>query len=406
MNGTLETTPPSAERAERLFLAAHRSAVQAHHTPLSLDVARLHALFTDERADRASGYLRDAAMRRAYLGYFAPLNAVKVAQLLQQLTTEGVLPRCEHPKILDLGAGPLSALAGAWIHYGALGACVAVDLAQRAMEDGRRMLDDAGATPTIDSLELRCRSVTGVFGSPDERADVVIMANVLNEVGDPRRDLERRVQIVERALSCTRPGGVVLVMDPGTRVHGRGLQQLRDALLDKRSADVIAPCSGAQRCPLLVRSSDWCHQELPWRPPPEIARLERAAGLQKQTLKFSFLLLRAPDPSSRTLGSAGLRLVGGLMRSSDAERRYACSAEGLVTLQSRAKRLPWRVAGAHRGAWLSSSPPEVDVLFESPSRQPGLEGGAKPSSPRNRSRRRRFGASGGAGVKGPSADRS
>lgn len=376
------------ERAATLLHAALASAQRAHRAPLARDVARLHGLFTHERSDRAAGYLREPALRRAYLGYFAPLNAVKVARLLVALQEERALALPDAPSVLDLGAGPLSGIAGAWIALGRLGPSVAVDLAEKAMADGRRLLEEAGALSDIASLELRTRSVTQSWAAPRDRADLVVLANVLNEIGDPRRDLDKRVRVVESALERLSEGGRVLIVEPGTRVHGRALQALRDRLVASERASVLAPCFGAARCPLLERSSDWCHHELPWDPPEELAALERAAGLEKTTLKLSYLVLAPPGQ----VAAEGMRLVGGTMRAGApadvTERRYACGRGGLVVLRGRKGRLPAAVSRPLRGARLDEVPEGAVVEEGRGEAQPSRPRGPG-STPRSRSRRGR-----------------
>lgn len=372
------------DRAAALLHAAAEAAARAHRGALAQDLARLHALFTSERRQREPGYLREPGLRRAYLGYFAPLNAVKIARLLAALAAEGRVALPAAPRVLDLGAGPLSGISGAWIARGALGPSVAVDLATRALEEGRGLLEAAGGSGDVPSLSLRTASVTSSWRRPGDEADLIILANVLNEVGDPRRDLSRRRKVLEAALACLAPGGRLLVVEPGTRVHGRALMRLRDAILDTGAASVLAPCFGARRCPLLSREADWCHHELPWEPPAATRALERAAGIEKSTLKLSYLLLGSRGTEAPT----GMRLVGGVMRGSDAERRYACSGEGLVVLRGVRAALPAPLAAAPRGAALPPSPNGTRVLRDDrrPQRPAPVTSRSKPSKSSRRGR--------------------
>lgn len=83
--------------------AAVEHARALHRSPLAPDVARLHRLFTSDRSERRPDYQRDPALRRAYLGFFLPHNAVKIALLLERARREGALS--VHREI------PLAALA-------------------------------------------------------------------------------------------------------------------------------------------------------------------------------------------------------------------------------------------------------------------------------------------------------
>lgn len=338
-------------REQKFWQIALTRAQQAHRTPLFHDVARLHALFTEERDSRASGYLREPGMRRAYVGYFAPLNAVKIAALLRQLEGEGLLPRWQAPRVLDLGAGPLTGIAGVWLHFGALGQSHAIDIAARAMEDGRSILRESGAD--TQDISLQVGALASPWDAHSQQRDLVIVANVLNEMGDPRRDQQKRADIVRRALARLAPGGRLLVVEPGTRVHGRALQQLRDEVLETGLGNVLAPCRGDMPCPLLKRRGDWCHHDLPFDPPEGVQKLERQAKLEKTNLKLSYLLVSKATDDTLAVhvgNDPGYRLIGGVMSASDGQRRYACGGEGLVVLEATKRRLPPALCSLPRGA--------------------------------------------------------
>lgn len=371
------------EQAARLFQAALEIAKEAHRSPLAADVRRLHRLFTTERSDRRPLYLQERPLLRAYLGYFAPLNAMKVALLLRMLEQEGRLSLPPRPRVVDLGAGPLSGILGVWVATGAVGEALAVDVSKQALAHGEAWLERSRARGEIASLETRVASITGSPArfAPTWKSDLVILANVLVELGEPRRTEERRLALLRAALSFLGERGRLLVVEPGTRVSARALQRLRDRLAETGEASILAPCTGAARCPLLERQGDWCHHELPWSPPPPVRALERAAGLDRQALTLSYLLLASAAEAENT---SGLRLVGGVMRDdAGEERRYACTSGGLVTLRGRSGPLPEPAFAAPRGALLEDAPSGVVVERER-QRPKGRQ-----DKPRSRSRRRR-----------------
>lgn len=371
-----------AARATRFIDAALAHARALHSSPLAPDVARLHRLFTSDRAERRPDYMRDPALRRAYLAFFLPFNAVKIALLLERARTEGALALPPAPSVLDVGAGPLTGIFGAWIAFGRLGPCVAVDSALASMVAAEPLL----ATIEHAGVQTRMANVAGEASSrwlPEARPHLAILANVLNELRDPRRGAETRQRVLGDVVRALAPEGRALVVEPGTRVHGRALMTVRDQLVAARVGSVLSPCRGAPQCPLLKSQGDWCHGEHGWTPPRAFEELARAAGIDKATLKESHLLLA---PRAQPAPHAGLRLVGGTMRDREGvERRYACGAQGLVTLVGRA-RLPAEVGSAERGALLQPVPPGMDIEV-TPSRARGARGARKgAASPRPRGR--------------------
>ncbi len=366
----VQVIPMAADLNERIDAVVNLAVGRAralHSSPLARDVGRLSRLFTTDRAERSQGYLRDPSARRAYLGFYVPLNAAKLALLLAQLVREGLAPAWEAPRVLDLGAGPWTGLLAVRAAAGALGASFAVDQAGGALEDGRALFE-AAFPGEAGRIGTRVTSITTQAGAwqPPQPVDLVIMANVLNEIGDPRRAQEDRLVVIQSALDCLAPGGRLLIVEPGTRVHSRALMSIRDAVRERDIARVLAPCRGAPVCPLLRSAGDWCHQDIPWRSPDSFACLEREAQLPKDLLKLSHVLLARPDEAREP--EAGLRLVGGTMRDRDAvERRYGCGRDGLVTLVG-SKRLPPQVGAPPRGGLLPAVPPGAGVEARGPPR--------------------------------------
>jgi ribosomal protein RSM22 (predicted rRNA methylase) len=342
--------------------AAVRIASERHRSPLAGDVARLSALFTDARGQRRPTYMQDPSLRRAYLGFFVPHNVARIALLLRRAIEEGHLPAEGAPRVLDVGAGPLSGLLACWAVWGRLGPSRAVDLSRAALDDGAAVLAAVGAE--VEALALVDRSLSAPSTSwlPAEDIDVVIAANVLNEVGDPREPTPR-LRLVETLVGALSPRGRLLVVEPAMRVEARALMAVRDDVVDGGLASVLSPCRGAPACPLLATQGDWCHGDVVWteRPPAYLA-LERATRLPKETLSATHLLLARRDAPAP---SAGLRVVGGVMRDArGTERRYACG-RALVTLTG-APRLAPPVARAARGALVDDDPRALTPTAQAP----------------------------------------
>jgi SAM-dependent methyltransferase len=377
-------------RAADLVHHAIDLAQRRHRSPLAKDVAALSRLLTDERSHRDAGYLSSPQHRRAYLAYYAPRNSLRIARLLRELGSEGWVPTTQSPTVLDLGSGPLSGVLGAWIHYGQLRGATAVDLAAGAIRDGRELLARA-APKGIQNLDARVASLTGAPEAwrPPAPVDLAILANVLNELGDPRRGVDRRIRLVAEAIDQLAPDGRLLIVEPATRVQSRGLMRLRDELVEEGIGQLLAPCTGAEACPLLKTRGDWCHDELAWEPPEEMKRLARKAGLRPTSLKHSYLLLARADAELET--PKGLRVVsGGVGRGARHSERLACTADGLVRLRPRGggkdKKGLGAVGRVRRGGFVAKLPDDVRANRSEPqgTGEPSAEGAST-----RRSRKRR-----------------
>jgi SAM-dependent methyltransferase len=294
---------------------------------LGADIRRQSALFGAARADRRADYMAEASLRRAYLAFFLPQYAAKIALLADELRREGLLALPPRPRVLDVGAGPLTGLFAAWLLGGELGPSVALDMAKKAMDAGRALFEQLAPGQPIRLVEQPAHKRP----LPAGPYDLIVVAHVLNEIGDPRRALPVRVGLVRALLGLLAPGGRLLIVEPGTRVHGRALMAVRDELFDN-GAVVLSPCRGAPACPLLRTPGDWCHGETRWDRPRAFVELEEASGLKKTELKQSHLLLARPGDARAP--REGLRLVGGLMTDErGVERRYGCGRDGLAVLR-------------------------------------------------------------------------
>jgi hypothetical protein len=147
------------------------------------------------------------------------------------------------------------------------------------------------------------------------------------------KDVARRAGLVAEAAELLAPGGSVVVIEPALRETSRALLAVRDALVERGFA-IRAPCLFRGACPALLRESDWCHAERPIDPPPLVADVARAAGLRKEAVKMSYLVLAPPGepwaepPAPRRAGGRLLRIVSEPLPSKGRLRYMGCGPEG------------------------------------------------------------------------------
>jgi hypothetical protein len=100
-------------------------------------------------------------------------------------------------------------------------------------------------------------------------------------------------------------------------------------LLVARGVAVRAPCLFRGACPALVRPADWCHAERPVDPPPLVDEIGRRAGLRKEAVKMSYLVL-APRGEGWREPPPGLtfRIVSEPLPSKGRLRYMGCGPEG------------------------------------------------------------------------------
>ncbi|WP_237758071.1 small ribosomal subunit Rsm22 family protein, partial [Anaeromyxobacter sp. PSR-1] len=169
------------------------------------------------------------------------------------------------------------------------------------------------------------------------RFDLVSMGHVLNELWKGQDEDRRRAELLEEALGLVAPGGSLLVIEPALRDTSRALLRVRDLLVE-RGAAVRAPCLFRGPCPALLRETDWCHAERPVDPPPLVAQIGKAAGLRKEAVKMSYLVV-APPGEAWQAPPAGrvFRIVSEPLPSKGRLRYMGCGPEGRMGLSLQEK---------------------------------------------------------------------
>jgi hypothetical protein len=182
---------------------------------------------------------------------------------------------------------------------------------------------DASMTTLCSDINRLERHVKGPF-------DVIVLSNVLNELftHDPRRAGHRTALlsgILERLLA---PDGSCIVIEPALRETSRDLLEVRDAMIEK-GFHVYSPCLVNTACPARVNPKDWCHEDIPWETPALLRELDKLTGLRKDSLKFSYLVLRRDGLSlADVCGRDACRVVSEPLASKGKREFYVCGAEG------------------------------------------------------------------------------
>lgn len=274
---------------------------------------------TRDRPLAGARYMDDPRLLGAYLLFYWPVSYAQGRQVLGELPARA-------RTVLDLGSGP-GPLSFAALDGGAQ-EVTAADRSRPALALARELAAEAG-----EALATREWDPHRASELPATSVDVVLMGHLLNELfgkGEPA--LGRRAALVERALAVLRPGGSVVLIEPALRDTSRELLQLRDVLV-RRGVAVRAPCLFRGDCPALEKPSDWCHAERAWSMPPLLEQLARTAGLHKEALKMSYLVL-APkgEPWRAPPAGRSFRIVSEPLQGKGRQRFMGCGPEGRLGL--------------------------------------------------------------------------
>lgn len=309
---------------------------------------RLSEYLNDTTARRSATrpYLRDRALREAYLLYFTTANLLKLLPPLAELRRGDALRGdavsmtydAEHVgdarsgrilRVLDLGCGPGTGVAGIHAFLETLRAPVAVEMLAL---DAVTANTDAAAQVAADLRERTGLPVTVQTERADlahppeleERFDLVLGMNVLNELS-PGAASRLREWIIQRLAAA----GDLLLIEPALRETSRTLLHFRDAAVAE-GWTVYAPCFRQKGCPALLNPGDWCHHDVTWERPAFMTALDEEVGNIKKSLKFSYQLL---NRDGRTLGThlplrKPQRVVSELRVEKGRARCFVCGGDG------------------------------------------------------------------------------
>ncbi len=239
-------------------IAAAGSRLSARYRAEVLD-GRLH-LDTDEAA-------------RAYVATRLPATYAAIRRAMDMLQ-ETMDPQTPAPEtLLDVGAGPGTALWAAADTWPELGAATMVEASDPIRRVGQ-LLAEASGVPHRRWLDGRA----GDLVDKAEPADLVTLAYVLDELREGERD-----QLVDALWRKARR--LLLIVEPGTPAGWRRILAARRRLLAE-GAHIVAPCPHSQTCPLV--GQDWCHFAVRL-PRSRIHRLAKGADAPFEDEKFIFL---------------------------------------------------------------------------------------------------------------------
>ena len=309
---------------------------------IASDVIQLSNLFTKERKILPSQYLNNKSLRRAYILYFLPSNIYKIHLPLKELSLhpKKILSK-KLLKILDLGSGPGTTILGILDFFSNQKKMpslefTAIDSVAENLSIAKNLFKLFTENINIDaSLKTFKINIEKAGTIPQDTYDIIILSNILNELFyEDNKRIAKRVSflntIIDKFLT---PDGSCIIIEPALRETTRGMLDVRDNLI-KNGFKIYSPCLIDEPCPALLNPKDWCHEDIPWIPPVIIKELDKLTGLRKDSLKFSYLVLRKDKLSlTDVLEKNSYRIVSEPLISKGKLEFYICGHGGrqLVT---------------------------------------------------------------------------
>jgi len=293
-------------------------------------------------------HVDDDLAARAYLATRLPATYAAIRAALAMV--EERQPDFTPTHLLDLGAGPGTALWAALDCWPRLTAAVLLEGSAAIRKQGEALIDQAlpaaasGQTSiawaVADLARLGAEDCgTGASANGHEicgkaRGDLVTLCYVLDELAPAARS-----RLIDWAWS--RCDGLLLIVEPGTPAGWHRILTARDQLI-AAGAQIVAPCPHERPCPLLppalpaadaardslAAAGNWCHFSRRVAR-SRLHRLVKQADVPWEDEKFIFIA--AMDPALRPAADArdnAARIIAPVRQNGGQLQLQLCDAAG------------------------------------------------------------------------------
>jgi ribosomal protein RSM22 (predicted rRNA methylase) len=244
-------------------------------------------------ADFSSPAIATEPHRAAYLAVRLPATYAAVRRVLAEINAR--TPQIEIASMLDLGAGPATALFAAAQTFPQLRQATLVEADAGWIALGKRL---AAHVRLLESLKVEWSKQDLRSGLTCDKHDLVVISYTLGELPQTAADA-----VLNKAWKCA--GKFLVVIEPGTRRGFAAVNAARSAMI-ANAAHIFAPCPHASACPMAT-AGDWCHFSQRVERTSQHRRL-KGGDLGYEDEKFSYLV--AAKNNSPSLGSRIVRHPG------------------------------------------------------------------------------------------------
>lgn len=198
-----------------------------------------------QAGDFSSPALATDAQRAAYLAVRFPATYAACLRVFSEIRLRA--PQAEIAGMLDLGAGPGTALLAATEIFPALRRASLIENDERWISVGKSLARHSPleAFRHAQWLKQDLRS-----GFSCDAQDLVAISYALGELAPAAAEA-----VVRKAWSCARQ--FLIVMEPGTPRGFAHVNAARSVLI-AGGAEILAPCPHKSFCPMAA-AGDWCH---------------------------------------------------------------------------------------------------------------------------------------------------
>lgn len=271
---------------------------------------------------RQEGDLSHPDLLGAYLLYQWVIHYQQALTILNEVPSTPT-------RVLDICSGP-APLALAALRHGAHDV-IAVDKNKKALELGADVCGRYGYPLSIRSWD--CLKEKKPF---EGSFDLILLGHCLEELFPPTQKnwKEAQHEFLTSLLGYLKPEGFLVIIDDSRLETNTRVLEIRDRFV-KAGIPVQAPCVWRGECPALKTSNSPCYAQREMEKPYLIKEIQRAAQINANSLKMSYLIFRNPQAGWPSLPPLPLyRVISPPVETFHGKRFYLCGTEGKKNLGS------------------------------------------------------------------------
>ncbi len=251
------------------------------------------------RLEKADTMLGIASASEAMAYGATRLPATYSAASKAMLALKHALSDFSPTSVLDVGAGPATAVFAALEHWPEINSLHLIELNTHLLSLGKQLL--LTCHPTLE-FTWQQAEITTLALSEKQQHDLVLCGYVLNEIEQEKghHALEETVKKLWHSTS-----GALVIIEPGTPAGYGTLIRARKCLIELGS-HIAAPCTHTKPCPLETNAPQkWCHFSVRVERSKLHRSIKQDADLPYEDEKFSYLVASRKQPALPTY-----RLIG------------------------------------------------------------------------------------------------
>lgn len=198
-----------------------------------------------QAGDFSSPAMVHDAHRAAYLAMRLPATYAVNERVFSEV--HSLAPEAEITSLLDLGAGPGTALFAAGEIFPTLARAALLESDDHWLSLGKKLAAQS-SIPAVRQARWLKHDLRSGFSC--DAHDMVVLSYVLGELNTAAAEAVGR-----KAWACSRQ--FLVIIEPGTPRGFAGINVARTALI-AGGAEILAPCPHKLACPMAA-AGDWCH---------------------------------------------------------------------------------------------------------------------------------------------------